>query len=107
MPGSTNSRAGVSYDCGLSRPAPVSGRVTDESGGPLADVEVRIDHVGSEPDGRYELPDSDTVWTDADGRFQVGSGSRPAAPRSGSASAVIAARGWACRSRRRRRTSRS
>ncbi len=61
----------VSYDSRISRPAPVSGRVTDESGGPLAYVEVRIDHIGSEPDGRYELPDSDKVWTGADGRFQV------------------------------------
>ena len=47
----------ASYDCGLSRPAPVSGRVTDDSGRPLADVEVRIEDVASERGGRYESPD--------------------------------------------------
>ena len=59
----------TSYDCGLSRPAPVSGRVTDDSGQPLADVEVRIGDVASEVGGRYESPDESSCRTGADGRF--------------------------------------
>ena len=59
-----------SYDCGLSRPAPVSGRVTDDAGRPLADVEVRIDDVVSDVGGRYESPARVFMPTDADGRFR-------------------------------------
>jgi hypothetical protein len=58
----------ASYDCGLSRPAPVSGRIADDSGAPLADVEVRVDDVVS-ADGRYESPDGYACRTGADGRF--------------------------------------
>ena len=45
-----------SYDCGLSRPAAVSGRVTDGAGKPLADVEVRFGNAVSSDNGRYESP---------------------------------------------------
>jgi hypothetical protein len=56
-------------DCGLARPAAVSGRVTDDAGKPLADVEVRLQDVVSEPGGRYESPLGYTFKTDAEGRF--------------------------------------
>jgi hypothetical protein len=57
-----------SYDCGLCRPASVSGRVTDAAGSPLADVEVNLDSfvVGSE--GYYDWGHH-SAKTDADGRF--------------------------------------
>jgi hypothetical protein len=60
-----------SYDCGLSRSAPVSGRVTDENGQPLADVSVRLDNVQPMSGGRYESPLEYTFKTDAEGRFQA------------------------------------
>jgi hypothetical protein len=59
----------ASYDCGLARPAAVSGRVFDEAGRPLADVEVRIHDVATDVGGRYESPDGYDCRTDADGRF--------------------------------------
>lgn len=60
-----------SYDGGLSRPGPVSGRVTDDEGRPLAGVDVRIGDVTSGDTGRYETP-RDSPWrTDADGRFRA------------------------------------
>src|SRR5438067_987237 len=45
-----------SYDCGLARSAPLSGRVTDDAGKPLADVDVRLQDVVPESGGRYESP---------------------------------------------------
>ena len=60
-----------SYDCGLARPAPVSGRVTDDAGKPLADVDVRLDNVQPESGGRYESPLEYTFKTDAEGRFRA------------------------------------
>jgi hypothetical protein len=60
-----------SYDCGLSRSAPVSGRVTDEAGNPLADAEVRLQDVVPESGGRYESPLEYKFKTDADGRFRA------------------------------------
>ena len=59
------------YDCGLSRSAPVSGRVTDADGHPLADVEVRLQDVASAGGGRYESPDGYSFKTDAQGRFHA------------------------------------
>jgi hypothetical protein len=59
------------YDGGLARPASVAGRVTDDAGKPLADVEVRIGDVTAEPGGRYESPQGYTCKTDADGRFRT------------------------------------
>jgi hypothetical protein len=55
-----------SYECGLSRPAPVLGRVTDDAGQPLADVDVKLHDVLSDVGGRYEPPHE----TDAAGRFR-------------------------------------
>jgi hypothetical protein len=60
-----------SYDCALARPGPVSGRVTDESGKPLPEVDVRLDNVeAASGAGRYETPDGYATRTDAEGRFQ-------------------------------------
>jgi hypothetical protein len=59
------------YDSGLSRPGPVEGRLTDDAGKPLADVEVRIQDVVAESGGRYESPLGYTVKTGNDGRFRV------------------------------------
>ena len=58
-----------SYNCGLLRPAIVSGRVTDDAGKPLADVKVLLMNVGSRMDGRYESPQEYSSKTDPDGRF--------------------------------------
>ena len=62
-----------SFDTGLARFAPVSGRVTDGSGKPLADVEVRFVDVEPESAGRYESPRElkQTCKTDAEGRFHT------------------------------------
>jgi hypothetical protein len=59
------------YDGGLARPAPVTGRITDDTGRPLADVEVRFDNVTTNTGLRYELPRGSSVNTGADGRFRA------------------------------------
>jgi len=62
-----------SFDAGLIRAISLSGRVTDQSGTPLADVDVRLDDVivakGDETGDRYESPSNFRFKTDADGRF--------------------------------------
>ena len=60
-----------SYRCGLSQPAPVSGRVTDDYGNPLADVEVRLDNVATQSDGRYESPDGYKCQSNDEGNFRL------------------------------------
>ena len=60
-----------SYDCGLSRSAPVAGRVIDEAGKPLADATVRLDNVQPELGGRYESPVEYSFKTDTEGRFRA------------------------------------
>jgi Carboxypeptidase regulatory-like domain len=60
-----------SYDAGLARPASVTGRVTDDAGRPLADVEVRIQDVTTSPGGRYESPLGYSFQTGTDGRFRA------------------------------------
>jgi hypothetical protein len=60
-----------SYDCGLARPASVSGRITDEAGKPLEGVDVRLDDVQPESGGRYESPLEYKFKTDAQGRFRA------------------------------------
>jgi hypothetical protein len=59
------------YDCGLSRPASVTGRITDDAGKPLAEVEVRIQDVTVDAGGRYESPLGYTLKTGDDGRFRA------------------------------------
>ncbi len=60
-----------SYDCGLSRSAPVSGRITDEDGKPLPGVDIRLDNVLPASGGRYESPHEYKFQTDDDGRFRA------------------------------------
>jgi hypothetical protein len=60
-----------SFDTTLARSALVSGRVTDESGKPLADVEVRFDGVASLSGERYEPPIDSAIKTDSAGRFHT------------------------------------
>lgn len=60
-----------SYESGLSRAVSVSGRVIDEAGQPLADVDVRLNDVAPMRGGRYESPDEFAFKTEADGRFRV------------------------------------
>ena len=57
------------YRGGLSKPGPVAGRVTDESGQPLPEVQVRLHDMFVEPDGLYESPDGFEMLTDAEGKF--------------------------------------
>jgi len=59
------------FDCGLSRSSPVSGRITDDEGKPLADVEVRLHDVVPASGGRYESPDEYAFKTDIEGRFRA------------------------------------
>jgi hypothetical protein len=60
-----------SYECALARSASVSGRITDQAGKPLADVDVQFMHVVTDDGGRYESSDEYTCKTDADGRFRT------------------------------------
>lgn len=60
----------TSYEGELARPGPVSGRVTDEAGHPLADVDVRFADVVPRSGGRYESTGEKSTRTDADGRFR-------------------------------------
>lgn len=57
------------FDAGLARPAKVAGRLTDEAGKPLADVEVQISDVTA-GGVRYESAQGYTLKTGADGRFR-------------------------------------
>jgi RNA polymerase sigma factor (sigma-70 family) len=59
-----------SYDIGLARPGPVSGRVTDSAGKPLAGVTVEFDDVVASGI-RYESPIRYSVKTGKDGRFRA------------------------------------
>lgn len=59
------------FNSGLARPGPVSGRIVDGAGQPLADVDVRIGDVVAESGGRYESPLEYSVKTGKDGRFRA------------------------------------
>ena len=59
-----------SYDAGLARPGPVTGRVLDDAGQPLADVEVRIGNIMTDGGG-YESPFGYSFKTGKDGRFRA------------------------------------
>lgn len=61
----------TSYDTGLSKPAPVAGRITDADRQPLAGVQVRLQNVVAEPGGLYETPGAYVFETDGDGRFRA------------------------------------
>ena len=60
-----------SYDIGLARSAPVSGRVIDEDGKPMADVDVRLGNVQAASGGKYQSPSEYEFKTDAEGRFRA------------------------------------
>lgn len=60
-----------SFDSGLARAASVVGRVIDESGKPLADVEVRLADVATVFGQRYESPQGYEFKTKADGTFRA------------------------------------
>jgi hypothetical protein len=59
------------FECGLSRKAPVEGRVTDDRGLPLPDVEVRFADVVCDPGGRYESTAEYRAKTDVTGHFRL------------------------------------
>jgi hypothetical protein len=61
-----------SYDCEIAKGSALGGRVVDEGGKPLADVDVRLDDVSGAAGGRYESPDGYQFKTDVDGRFRSG-----------------------------------
>jgi hypothetical protein len=56
------------FDGALTRPAPVSGRVTDDAEKPLADAIVRLVDVASHGE-EYTTPDDFEMKTGADGQF--------------------------------------
>src|SRR6185295_3003812 len=59
------------FDTGLVKAAFVSGRVIDEDGHPLADVQVSIRDTISDTKALYKTPLETTVKTGADGRFRA------------------------------------
>ncbi len=59
------------HHSGLAKPGPVSGRVVDHQGKPLAEVSVRIGDLDATNGGRYDTGNDPEVKTDADGRFRV------------------------------------
>ena len=58
-------------DCGLSRPAPVSGRVVDGAGKLLIDVRVRLGNVVSKRKIYFESLREYSTTTDANGNFRL------------------------------------
>jgi len=59
-----------SYDTELVKGGLVAGRVTDQAGKPLADVDVRL-YVTLEGGGLYDYPLPELIKTDKDGRFRA------------------------------------
>jgi len=59
------------FDVGLAASGVVTGRVLDEAGAPLADVDVRLGDVSPSGGGRYESPNDYNTKTDAEGRFRA------------------------------------
>jgi len=74
---------------GLSRPASVTGRVIDQQGRPLPDVDVRITNLLVDNSVRYQLPDDSPLKTDGDGCFTFAS-----LPQMGSASIRVGKEGY-------------
>jgi hypothetical protein len=60
-----------SFDCKLSRPGPISGKVVDADGKPLAGVRVNLMDVLTAGDGIYSSPDEYSASTNGEGRFQL------------------------------------
>ena len=59
-----------SYRCVVAPAVIVAGRVTDDAGQPLVDVDVRLADVTTGQDGRYDSGVELLVRTDADGTFR-------------------------------------
>jgi hypothetical protein len=61
----------ASYGTTLAKAAALDGQVKDDSGQPLADVEVRFYNIApTGGDGRYQSPETPVIKTDAQGRFR-------------------------------------
>ncbi|MGA2615981.1 MAG: carboxypeptidase-like regulatory domain-containing protein [Thermoguttaceae bacterium] len=60
-----------SFDGGLSRPAPVSGSITDDAGKPLPGAKLELNEVVSGAEGCYVSPQGYACQSDADGRFRL------------------------------------
>jgi hypothetical protein len=56
------------FDTAISRPGPISGRVVDDAGAPLADAHVHIYPIVAGDTGRYDCA-ADRTTSGADGRF--------------------------------------
>jgi hypothetical protein len=61
-----------SHDIGLVRSATVSGRVIDEDGKPMSDVDVSFGNVQAASGGKYQSPSEYEFKTDAEGQFRAG-----------------------------------
>lgn len=59
-----------SFDSELAPPVVITGRVTDQLGGPLPDVQVSLYDVITETGDKYESPSRYSCKTDSDGRFR-------------------------------------
>lgn len=60
-----------SIDCMLTVGASITGRVADDAGQPLADVEVRLHGMVAGNRGRYDSPGNFSTKTNAQGRFRL------------------------------------
>ena len=60
-----------SFDGGLSRPAPVSGLITDDAGKPLPGAKLELDEVVTGKEGYYVSPQGYVFKSDAAGRFHL------------------------------------
>jgi hypothetical protein len=59
------------FNGGLARSTTVIGRIRDNAGKPLADVDVHFQNVTTSTGGRYESAFASTIKTDTDGRFRT------------------------------------
>jgi hypothetical protein len=59
------------FDASLVKAVAVAGRVLDDAGRPLSDVEASLGNVAAEGDNQYRGPDDYKAKTDADGRFRI------------------------------------
>ncbi len=58
-------------DTELAKSSMIDGRVVDQDGKPIAEVDVRLDHPTTKGQLRYELAPASEVKTDAMGRFRL------------------------------------
>jgi hypothetical protein len=60
-----------SFNTSLVKAVTVAGRVLDDAGKPVADVDVSLGNVAPEGDNQYRSPSDYRSTTDADGRFRI------------------------------------